>query len=585
MWASECPNQARGTDSTRGGPWMDRALLPPRHGMTSPTPRYRRPLLTATRVLAVVGLLGFAAHTGLGLGGGALDGFFNDWVYNGLVLISSIWCLARAALVRTDRGAWALIGLGLACWGTPEIINTVYLSKLDYPPYPSISDAFWLAFYPASYGALILLVRGRMEQFRSSLWLDGLGAGLAVASVGAIVFLQPILNMTPDGEAIQVATDLAYPLGDLLMLALVIGVFALTGWRPGRAWAFIGAGLMSMAAADSIYAYQASKGLYVEGTLLDSLWPAATLLVGWAAWVPSRRQVRIHLRGWRPLVLPVAFALMAVGVLVYDHFARVSTLAVVFAGTTMVMVLLRTAMTFGENLTMLRNSQREALTDALTGLGNRRALMNDLRDALEGRSAQQPRALIIFDLDGFKHYNDSFGHPAGDALLARLGRSLEETVRDHGRAYRLGGDEFCALIDGDIEEAGVIESTGRALTEHGQGFEVAASHGVALLPREADDAAAALQIADQRLYGNKGARRRSSVGQQTRDVLLRILHEREPELHDHHHEVADLAVAVAEKLPMLPDEIDVMARAAELHDIGKMAVPDQILQKPGPLDA
>jgi two-component system, cell cycle response regulator len=411
-------------------------------------------------------------------------------------------------------------------------------------------------------------------------------AGLAVASVGVIVFLQPILNMTPDGEAIEVATDLAYPLGDLLMLALVIGVFALTGWRPGRAWGFIGAGLMAMAAADSIYAYQASKGLYVEGTVLDALWPAATLLVGWAAWVPSHRQVRIHLHGWRPLVLPVAFGMLAVGVLVYDHFARVTTLALVLAGATMVMVLIRAAMTFGENLTMLRNSQREALTDALTGLGNRRALMSDLRDALEGRAAVQPRALILFDLDGFKHYNDSFGHPAGDALLARLGTALESVVQGHGRAYRLGGDEFCALIDGDVEDAagGVIDAARAALTEYGQGFQVAASHGVALLPREADDAAAALQIADQRLYGNKGARRRSSVGQQTRDVLLRILHEREPDLHDHHHEVADLAVAIAAKLPMLPDDVDVMARAAELHDIGHLALPDTILQKPGPLD-
>jgi putative nucleotidyltransferase with HDIG domain len=94
-----------------------------------------------------------------------------------------------------------------------------------------------------------------------------------------------------------------------------------------------------------------------------------------------------------------------------------------------------------------------------------------------------------------------------------------------------------------------------------------------------------MQIADQRLYGNKGARRRSSIGQQTRDVLLQILHEREPELHDHHHDVAAMAIAIGSKLPMLPDEIDVMARAAELHDIGKMAVPDEILQKPGPLDS
>jgi two-component system cell cycle response regulator len=286
-------------------------------------------------------------------------------------------------------------------------------------------------------------------------------------------------------------------------------------------------------------------------------------------------------------VLPIAFGLLAVGVLVYDHFAKVSTAAIGLAGATMFMVLVRTAMTFGENLRMLRRSQREALTDALTGLGNRRALMNDLRDALEGRTAKQPRALILFDLDGFKHYNDSFGHPAGDALLARLGTALEEVVRGHGKAYRLGGDEFCALVDGHAGEGpgGIVETARQALAEQGQGFEVAASYGVAQLPQDADDAAAALQIADQRLYGNKGARRRSSVGQQTRDVLLQILHEREPDLRHHHHEVADLALAVAANLPMLPDDVDVMLRAAELHDIGHMAVPDQILQKPGPLDS
>jgi hypothetical protein len=120
--------------------------------MTTPTPSSRRPLLAATRVLAVLGLLGFAAHTGLGLGGDGAEGFFNDWVYNGLVLISAGWCISRAILVRTDRGAWALIGFGLACWATAEILNTVYLSRLDDPPYPSIADAFWLGFYPASYG-------------------------------------------------------------------------------------------------------------------------------------------------------------------------------------------------------------------------------------------------------------------------------------------------------------------------------------------------------------------------------------------------------------------------------------------------
>jgi diguanylate cyclase (GGDEF)-like protein len=548
-------------------------------------PRARRRALLVSRVLACVGLAAYAAHTGLGLGGPGMDSFFNDWVYNGLVLTAAAWCISRAAIVRAERLPWALVGYALLCWATAEIVNTVYLSDLDSPPYPSIADAFWLAFYPASYAALILLVRGRMEQFRRSLWLDGIVAALAVAALGEILVFQPILDSTM-GRPIEVATDLAYPAGDVLMLVLVIGVFALTGWRPGRAWAFIGAGLMAMAIADSIYAYQAARGNYVEGTVLDALWPAATLLVGWAAWVPSHQKVRISLHGWRPLVLPAAFGFLAGGVLVYDHFASVDTIAITLASATMAAVLVRTAMTFGENLRMLRNSQIEALTDSLTGLGNRRALMGDLLDALEGRSARLPRALILFDLDGFKHYNDSFGHPAGDALLARLGRSLAVAVRSHGRAYRLGGDEFCVLVEGATERVGdVVDAAGRALTEQGHGFEVNTSHGVVLLPTEAGDPATALKVADQRLYGNKGARRRSSIGQQTRDVLLQVLHEREPDVHDHQHDVAELALAVGRELAMLPDELDVMARAAELHDVGKMAVPDRILEKPGPLDA
>src|SRR3712207_1015971 len=130
--------------------------------------------LTVSRAPACLGLLAFAGHTGFGIGGSSPAPFFNDWVSNRLVLTPASWCIARAVLVRAEGIAWTLIGLALFCWATAEILNTVYLSRLDVPPYPSIADAFWLAFYPASYAAMILLVRGRMEQFRRSLWLDGI---------------------------------------------------------------------------------------------------------------------------------------------------------------------------------------------------------------------------------------------------------------------------------------------------------------------------------------------------------------------------------------------------------------------------
>ncbi|HEX8066346.1 MAG TPA: diguanylate cyclase [Thermoleophilaceae bacterium] len=544
--------------------------------------------LRVTQLFTLLAFIAYALHVGVGVGGEGTTTFFNDYVYNALVVSAALSCLVRAARVREHRGAWLVIGAGLLTWSAAEIYNTFYLSKLEEPPYPSLSDALWLSFYPATYVAMLLLMRNRMNEARASLWLDGLVAALAVAAVGEVAVFHPVSEASQAAgvaSPIQVATDFAYPIGDMLMLALVMGVFALTAWRPGRAWTMIGLGLATMAVADSIYAYQASQGTYVEGRILDALWPAATLLVGYAAWEPTGRRRGIELGGWRALVLPVVFALPSLGVLVYDHWATVDGAAVLLATVCMVAVIVRTAMTFGENMRMLANSRREALTDALTGLGNRRRLMLDLDAELQGLERSQPRALALFDLDGFKRYNDNFGHPAGDALLARLGRSLEAAVRPYGRAYRLGGDEFCALVATDaVGSDAIVAAAMAALTEHGKGFMVSASYGLVMLPFEAEDPSSAMQIADQRLYGHKGARRSTAIGQQTRDVLLQVLHERQPDLHDHIHEVSELTLVLGRKLGLAPEQLDEMARAAELHDVGKMAIPDEILNKPGPLD-
>jgi diguanylate cyclase (GGDEF)-like protein len=144
-----------------------------------------------------------------------------------------------------------------------------------------------------------------------------------------------------------------------------------------------------------------------------------------------------------------------------------------------------------------------ARTDALTGLGNRRGLMEDLAAAVA--TGSPPRTFAIFDLDGFKAYNDRHGHPAGDALLERMGARLAVGVAGRGSAYRLGGDEFCVLLDGPPVVAGVA-ACGAALAQDGVG----ASHGIAVLPAEAATASAALSTADARMYAAKQARRRDT---------------------------------------------------------------------------
>jgi HD-GYP domain-containing protein (c-di-GMP phosphodiesterase class II) len=154
-----------------------------------------------------------------------------------------------------------------------------------------------------------------------------------------------------------------------------------------------------------------------------------------------------------------------------------------------------------------------------------------------------------------------------------------------GRAYRLGGDEFCLLVDRALrDEDPLVAAAVAALTETGDGFEVSASFGLVVVPEDAADATEALRLADARMYARK-RRRRGSGRSQARDLLMRVIAERQPDLDDHSSGVADLALAVGRRLGLDAEELDVLLRAAELHDVGKVAVPDTILHKPGPLDA
>jgi diguanylate cyclase (GGDEF)-like protein len=225
-----------------------------------------------------------------------------------------------------------------------------------------------------------------------------------------------------------------------------------------------------------------------------------------------------------------------------------------------------------------------ALTDALTGLGNRRMLMRDLPAQLRSASTSRPLVLLLFDLNGFKSYNDSFGHGAGDDLLARLGRALATAVAPRGRAYRLGGDEFCVLASVEpTQTQATIATAAAALTEHGSGFRIDASYGSIVLPAETQDAAEALRLVDQRMYAQK-RREGRSADRQSQDVLLHALYERNPQLYDQLQEVGVLIETVARRMGVPFDDARHAVQAGQLCDVGQVAIPDAILSKHGTLD-
>jgi diguanylate cyclase (GGDEF)-like protein len=534
-----------------------------------------RPVLWLLLALAVAGILLHAAWIG-GFGEGRIDELVDHWVYNGVLVLASLICLLRAAWSPAHRWVWLAFGLGLAAWTAGDIYWTVALADVKKPPYPSWADAGYLLAYPFMYVAVLLLVRSRVR-FSTGAWLDGAIGGLAAAAL-ATAILSPALIGATKGDPAVVATNLAYPLGDIILLSFLIAGLAVTGMRAGATWLFVGLGIATWGVADAIYLYQEATSSY-NGGYLDSLWLIGGVAVAVAAIVdkPAAREPRESYS----ILFPAVFGSIAVGVLAWDHYNKQPEMSVWLAVGTLAAVVLRMALSFRENRALLGTVRHEAVTDALTGLGNRRSLMVDLERAADGR---REVVFALFDLDGFKAYNDSFGHPAGDVLLRRLGANLSTAVAPQGSAYRLGGDEFCVLAPGGPERArGVLALASAALSEHGEGFTITASSGSVLLPSETDDPTQALRTADTRMYAAKG-QRKSSAQRQTHDVLVSVLREREPDLGHHLSGVARLAAEIGRVAGLEAEDLDAVVRAAELHDIGKIAIPDRVLHKPGPLD-
>jgi two-component system, cell cycle response regulator len=503
---------------------------------------------------------------------------YETWFYEGLELLAALGCLARAGFVRAERSAWLFIGAALLATTCGDILYDFWYG--GNPPFPSAADVGYLAFYPLLFVGIALLLRRRVSTFSASLWLDGLVAATAAGALGSSVLVEVVVNST-HGSRLVVVTNLAYPLGDVLLLALIVFVFSVTRWQPGRAWTLIAAGLLLNTVGDAVYLYEVAVGTYVEGRYLDLVWPLSLVLVALAAWQRPGRVQRVELQDRTLLGTPIVCGLTATGVLVAASRLPVHAIALALAAATIVLVLARTALSFRENAQLLEASRREALTDSLTGLDNRRKLLIDLAAEIERADDTAPRMLALFDLNGFKSYNDNYGHPAGDALLSRLAGKLAVAVAPAGRAYRMGGDEFCVLLPAS-EPA--LHRAANALCETGEGFVVTSAYGAALIPEEAPTVSSALSVADERLYRHKELLAEIRHGT-AHAPLLRTLAEREPRLRAHASDVSSLARLVGERLGLAREELEQLRLAAELHDVGKLAIPDVVLQKADPLDA
>jgi len=464
----------------------------------------------ALLAVAVVGALASVAHTRFGLGKGTHDGLFQDFLPAMSIIASAGLCFARSVLVREERMAWRVMSAGILVWGLAGIYYTAAIKGVADPPYPSLADPMYLAIYPAFYVGIVLLLRRRVERFHTSLWLDGLVATLGATAVAAALLFGPVLAASLTGNPAEVITNLAYPVGDLLLICFVVGVFTLYSGRPGREWWLLLAGLVVLTVSDTAYLMAIADGTYADGDALDGGWPVSMVVVALAAW-QRPKMARVRLEGGNALVVPLACAVAALVLIVYGNTNEIPTFALVLATLTLIAAGARGLFTYRE-VQHLADSRREARTDELTGLANRRQLLEHLDATLvRAREGESPCALMIIDLDRFKELNDTLGHDAGDLLLKRIGDRLSEALRGtHDLVARLGGDEFAIVLEPGSTQASALALAARARRAMersveilGISFQVEASVGVAVYPDHGANGRSLMQRADIAMYNAK----------------------------------------------------------------------------------
>jgi two-component system, cell cycle response regulator len=498
----------------------------------------------------------------------ALEDYFASLAGLGCLLIA-----LRPAAYAVERSAWVLFALAITANTTTEVLEV-------WAPggHTSVAETvFGIATFPLAVIALVMMIRTRLGHLRAIAWLDGMTGALVVMTILAIAVLAPAATGGTGNAA-----KLVYPLADLLILGVVAAASADNGWGL-NGWTMMGLGLALITAGDCVSAAHAAHPAAWPIALAAMLWLAAVWVLATSAWAPVPQRPadeRRRMRGWVPMTLSVMMlALLLVATLEHDRWGVAVGLAV--AG--MLVVTARFGVTLRQNADVLRLMRTEATTDALTGLGNRRQLLRDLDGTLAQCTPGRPGGLAMFDLNGFKTYNDTYCHPAGDALLETLGAQLSDAVGASATAYRMGGDEFCVLIDCDTDSIpAVVARATEALSVRTREQTVTAAHGLALLPRDARTPSEALRVADLRMYENKNRGRIGPARQITQSLML-ALEERNVGLPGRPEGIEELAVAVAQQFALPPAELERVRLAALLRNVGKIAVPDSVLAKSSPL--
>ncbi len=398
-----------------------------------------------------------------------------------------------------------------------------------------------------SYVALGLLLRARMKRFRGNLWLDGVIASLAVAALGRGRDLRRG-DQHDRRERARRRDEPRLPARRPAPPRTRRRHVRRYGWRVDRTWGLVAAGFAVFAITDSVYLYETAVGRYVEGGMLDVGWPAALVLIACSAWQPTRKLERVRTESWQALTLPTFFAVVGLGLLVYDHFVRINLVAFALASATIAAVIVRAVLTFRERVRLLATSREEALTDSLDRARKPAPVRLRPRRAARRGDRTTPSHSSSSTWTGSRHTTiHSATPPATPFSVASQDGSPPRPRATGARTGSAATSSASWPRRSTVGPGRLIERAAAALTEEGEGFSVRCSYGAVLMPAEASSLTEALRMADDRMYLHK-QRSRPSAERQSIDVLVSVLNERDSHVAHHLADVADLAEAVSRRL-------------------------------------
>jgi diguanylate cyclase len=434
--------------------------------------------------------------------------WLDNWATAAFEVIAALLCLVKGLVSRSGRAVPIFLGLAVLSWGFGDLAFSAESVGGNQVSTPSASDPFWLCFYPLAYIGAVLLIRRSLGRLARPNWLDAGVASLGAAAVCATFVFHDIVRATGQG-GLATVVNLAYPIGDLLLLSMIVGGSALLVGSRRTQWYVLAGAFTVNIVGDTFALFVGNHPSHVGVAFNDAAWPASILLISLSVWLRSTDPDLFQTPRAAGFLLPGVGALAGFAVLVTGTLHRLGNVALGLAIATLAAVGARLAISTRTLRALTEQNHRHAITDELTGLGNRRRLFAILDGWFASRSEDATIAFLFIDLNHFKEINDSFGHPAGDQLLAELGPRLTGAVRSSDLVVRLGGDEFAVvLLDSDVDEAAavaqrVIEVLELPFRLQAMSATIGASIGVALAPQDAADATGLVWSADVAMYRAK----------------------------------------------------------------------------------